>query len=315
MATANKKNKSVIPNFQWRFLTPKYWLTWLVLAFLYLLSWLPFRLQLVLGQAIGLLLHRFLKRRRYIANRNLELCFPDMSESERKAIVRENFKNMGIAMFESGIAWWWPNWRVKPVAKIKGKEHIQSVIDQGKGVLLLFSHVLPLEMMARVVSQQWDYAGFYRPHNNQLLEWVQYRGRHQHKNQMIGKKDVKGLLKSLSKGKISIYLPDHDYGKNRSVFAPLFNIKEAATTTGTEIFASHKNAVTIPTYLKRLPNGQGYEIEFLPPLTDFPSADSVENAKVVNKWVENSILANLEQYMWVHRRFKTRPEHDPKSLY
>ena len=121
-------------------------------------------------------------------------------------------------------------------------------------------------MMGRVLGENgYPCVGFYRPHNNKLLEWVQYRGRCRSNKYMIGKRDVKGLLKALSKGEVSVYLPDHDYGRNRSVFAPLFAVDEAATTTGTEIFASHKNAVTMPTKLKRLAGSQGYEIEFLPP--------------------------------------------------
>ncbi|NVK25634.1 MAG: LpxL/LpxP family Kdo(2)-lipid IV(A) lauroyl/palmitoleoyl acyltransferase [Gammaproteobacteria bacterium] len=315
MSQTNKKTSFVAPTFQWRFLVPKFWGTWLVIIFLYLLSWLPFRLQLMLGKSLGALLHKLVKSRRKIADKNLQLCFPDMDENQRAQLVKANFENMGFAMLESGIAWWWPSWRLKSMVKFKGTEHIEAAQQQGKGVFLLFTHVLPLEMMVRTLGERWNYAGFYRPHNNALLEWVQYRGRHQGKNPMISKRDVKGLLKALSKGEVCVYLPDHDYGKKRSVFVPFFAVEEAATTTGTEIFASHKNAVTIPTKLQRLPNGQGYEIEFLPPFQDFPTGDSTQNAVIVNRWVEQSILANREQYMWVHRRFKTRPEHAPQSLY
>lgn len=311
--TTNKL--AISPQFQWSFFLPKYWLTWVVISFLYLVSWLPFRLQILMGKGIGRLLFKVLKRRRYIADRNLQLCFPEMSEEQRLKLVKKNFENTGIAMFESGIAWWWPNWRMKPMLHLKGLENINSVLEQGKGVLLLFSHVLPLEMMGRVLNESWDYAGFYRPHNNAVIEWVQFRGRHRGKNPMIGKRDVKGLLKALSDGKVCVYLPDHDYGKSRSVFVPLFAVDEVATTTGTEIFASHKNAETVATKMQRLPGSQGYEIEFLPAFKDFPDSDSIKNASIVNQWVEQSILNNKEQYMWVHRRFKTRPEHAPDSLY
>jgi KDO2-lipid IV(A) lauroyltransferase len=308
-------SKVPAPKFEWRYLTPKYWLTWLVVGFLYLLSWLPFRLQLWLGRQIGNLLHRVLKKRRKIAAQNIALCFPDKSRAEIDKLVKINFQNTGIAMFESGMAWWWPKWRLQRKIQIKGAEHIHAIQKQGKGPFVLFSHVLPLEMMGRVLNEFSPYVGFYRPHNNALLEWLQFNGRCQNQSHMIGKKDVKALLKSLSKGFISVYLPDHDYGKNRSVFVPLFAVKDAATTTGTEIFASQKNAVTVPTLLERLPGTQGYQLTFLPPLENYPSDDSEENARTINQWVERSILNNVEQYMWVHRRFKTRPENNPESLY
>ncbi len=303
------------PKFQLRLLKPKYWLTWLGVSFLYLLSWLPFTVQLTLGKWLGNLLHALMKRRRYIADKNLALCFPDMSESERAKMVKINFQNTGIAMFESGIAWWWPNWRFKAKFNLIGKEFVDQPTKDGKGVLLLFTHVLPLEVMGRILTDYKPYVGFYRPHNNAVIEWVQYCGRCRNQNLMIGKKDVKQLLKALSDGLTCVYLPDHDYGKNRSVFVPFFAVQEAATTTGTELFAAHKNAVTVPAYIQRLEGTKGYEIEFLPQLSNFPDSNSRANAVKVNNWVEQAVLKNPEQYMWVHRRFKTRPEHDAKSLY
>ncbi len=304
------------PTFKLSLLHPKYWLSWVTIVFLYLLSWLPFWVQVKLGQGIGLLLHKLMKRRRNIALRNLELCFPDMPEQERKRLVRVNFANSGVALFESGMSWWWPSWRAKPMCHVKGQEHIDQALAEGKGIFLLFFHVLPLEMMARVLGENgYPCVGFYRPHNNKLLEWVQYRGRCRSNKYMIGKRDVKGLLKALSKGEVSVYLPDHDYGRNRSVFVPFFAVDQAATTTGTEIFASQKNAVTITTKLKRLPGSQGYEIEFLPPLVDYPSDVPETNAIKINQWVEDAVKDNMEQYMWVHRRFKTRPDPDAPSLY
>lgn len=314
--TTVSKNSFVAPTFSLALLSPKYWLTWLTVTFLYLLSWLPLAVQLKLGAGIGNLLHALMKRRRNIAKRNLQLCFPEMSETEQDRLVKVNFQNSGIALFESGMSWWWPTWRAKRVCHVKGQEHIDAALAEGKGVFLLFLHVLPLEMMGRVLGEcGYPCVGFYRPHNNKLLEWLQYRGRCRSNKYMIGKRDVKGLLKALNKGEISVYLPDHDYGRNRSVFVPFFNVKDAATTTGTEIFASAKNTVTMPTKLRRLPGVKGYEIEFLPPMVDYPGDDAETNAIAINQWVEEAVLDNMEQYMWVHRRFKTRPDKDAPSLY
>lgn len=257
-----------------------------------------------------------MKRRRAIGLKNLELCFPNMSNKEREKLILVNFQNSGIALFESGISWWWPKWRVEPILHVKGRENIDQALAEGKGIFLLFFHILPLEMMARVLGEKgYPCVGFYRPHNNKVLEWVQYRGRCVSNKYMVGKWDVKGLLKALAKGEVTVYLPDHDYGRKRSVFVPLFDVKEAATTTGTEIFAAQKNAVTVPTKMKRLPGTQGYQIEFLPPLKDYPSDDSTANATLINQWVEEAVLDNMEQYMWIHRRFKTRPDPKSASLY
>jgi Kdo2-lipid IVA lauroyltransferase/acyltransferase len=315
LSQGTSRKPFVAPTFQWQFLSPKYFFTWLTVTILYLLSWLPLFCQIALGKVIGRLLHKAMKKRRNTATRNIELCFPDKPQNEIEQLVKKNFENAGIALFESGIAWWWPSWRAKRVCKVKGQHHIDNALAEGKGIFLLFFHIFPLEMMARVLGEN-DYpcVGFYRPHNNKLLEWIQYRGRCKSNRYMIGKRDVKGLLKALSKGFVTVYLPDHDYGPKRSVFAPFFNVKKAACTTGTEIFASHKNAVTIPTKLRRTADNN-YEVEFLSPLENYPIEDSIENATRINQWVEKAVLDNMEQYMWVHRRFKTRPEDEPESLY
>ena len=311
-----KQNTIIAPIFSWRFLLPKYWLTWFSLCLLYIISWFPYRSQLWLGSLIGLVLHKILKRRRHIAYQNLTLSFPKMTADEKNALVRQNFKHSGIAILESGMSWWWPKWRAIPKCRIKGKEHIDAALSQGKGIFLLFYHVLPLEMMGRVLGEcNYPCVGFYRPHNNKLIEWVQYRGRCRSNKYMIGKRDVKGLIRALSKGEITVYLPDHDYGRNRSVFVPFFAVKDAATTMATETFAAHKNAVTIGTKMQRLSGNQGYELEFLPPFKGYPSTDSEANATKINQWVEQVVSENIEQYMWVHRRFKTRPDPSSPSLY
>lgn len=316
MQQKKAKQPFVAPTFSWHFLSPQYFLTWLTIGLLYVLSWLPLSWQIGLGKLIGRLLYKVLKKRRKTAYRNLELCFPNMSHKEINSLVKKNFENAGIALFESGISWWWPSWRAKRICRVKGQEHIDIALSEGKGIFLLFFHIFPLEMMARVLGENgYPCVGFYRPHNNKLLEWIQYRGRCRSNRYMIGKRDVKGLLKALSKGEVTVYLPDHDYGPNRSVFAPFFAVDKAATTTGTEIFASHKNAVTIPTKLKRSHDNRYYEVEFLPALSGYPGEDSLQNAKQINTWVEAAVLDNMEQYMWVHRRFKTRPEDQPESLY
>ena len=162
MSTAKPRPSFVAPTFQWYFLSPKYWFTWLTILVLYVLSWLPLSWQIVLGKVTGRLLMKVMKKRYNVAIKNIELCFPDMPQSERHTLVVKNFENAGIALFESGIAWWWPSWRAKKVCKVKGQHHIDDALAAGKGVFLLFFHIFPLEMMARVLGEN-DYGLFTRP--------------------------------------------------------------------------------------------------------------------------------------------------------
>ncbi|WP_423187533.1 LpxL/LpxP family Kdo(2)-lipid IV(A) lauroyl/palmitoleoyl acyltransferase [Alishewanella sp. d11] len=303
------------PQFSWRFLLPQYWLLWLGVALMYLISWLPYRLLMWFGSKLGILLFKLMKSRQKVARRNLELCFPEKSIAEREKLVWQNAEETGKAMFETVIAWWWPNWRVKRLAHLKGYEYLQQAIAQGKGVLLLAGHFLHLEAAGRVIGLTHPSVGFYRPNNNPLLDYLQYRGRIRSNKYMIGKRDVKGLIQALNEQEVCFYLPDQDYGRNRAEFVPFFAVAETATTTGTLLFAKAANCVVIPIYTSRLPNYQGYQVEILPPFTAFPSGDDKADVLRVNQWVEQAVLNHPEQYMWLHRRFKTRPTPDEPSLY
>eukprot|EP00487_Bulimina_marginata_P004217 TRINITY_DN2017_c0_g1_i1.p1 TRINITY_DN2017_c0_g1~~TRINITY_DN2017_c0_g1_i1.p1 ORF type:complete len:110 (+),score=15.13 TRINITY_DN2017_c0_g1_i1:629-958(+) len=94
-----------------------------------------------------------MKRRRHIAEVNIKRCFPEMSDEDPKSLVLKNMENTGIAMVETGMAWWWPKWRAqKALGSLKGLEHFERVQRSGKGVLLLVPHVLHLEMAGRLMG-------------------------------------------------------------------------------------------------------------------------------------------------------------------
>ena len=134
------KNKVLQPDFKISFLLPKYWLTWFGVIVLYTISWLPYKLQLMLGRMLGRLLYKIGSSRKTVAMKNLQLCFPEMSAQERTRILKKNFENTGIALFETGMGWWWPDWRVRRKTKIVGLEHLEKAHREGKGVLLLTMH-------------------------------------------------------------------------------------------------------------------------------------------------------------------------------
>lgn len=306
---------TIAPKFRLSFFLPQYWLVWLAVFFLYSLSWLPFKWQLGLGRGLGRVLSRLAPKRRRIAERNLELCFPDMPLSERQALVTKNMENTGIAMLESGMAWWWPNWRVQKHMTIEGYEHIEQALAKGNGVLLLMAHFLHLEMAARVLGETHPAVGFYRPHNNPLMEYFQYHGRCRSNKYLIGKRDVKGLIRALNDNELCVYLPDQDYGRNRAEFVPFFAVAETATTTGTLLFASASRCQTIALVSFRNADNSGYTLRFLPAFNDFPSESPKADVTRVNQWVEQAVLNAPEQYMWLHRRFKTRADENAPSLY
>jgi KDO2-lipid IV(A) lauroyltransferase len=294
-----------VPRFTIGFLHPKHWPLWFGLGLMWVLLWLPYPVLMKLGEAVGVLLLKTMKSRVKVTRRNLELCFPDMPISEREALVRQNFKETGKAAFETFMAW----------CHFSGYEHIKAELDQGKGVLLLSGHFLSLEMIGRAFGNTHPSVGFYRPNDNEVMEYFQYHGRVRSNKYLIGKRDVRELINALNSKEVCFYLPDQDYGRNKAEFVPFFAVKETATTTGTLLFAGSANCSAVPIFCYRLPGYQGYQVQALPAFDNFPSGDNKADVTRVNQWLEQAVLGHPEQYMWLHRRFKTRPKPEDPSLY
>ena len=299
------------PVFRAYFLHPRFWLLWLGLGLLWLIAQLPYKVLLQLGRGLGGVMYRLASSRRKIAARNLELCFPQMPDAEREALLKENFASTGITFFEMAIAWWWPAERLRRLGSIEGLEHLRQAEADGQGVILMALHFTTLEMGGGLLGMAQNMYGMYRPHKNPLFDYVQRRGREQRLLGVIGRDDVRGMLKLLRAGGVVWYAPDQDYGAQRSVFVPLFGVP-AATVTATSKFARMGRAQVIPFTQQRLPDGQGYRLVIHPPLADFPTESEEADCLRVNQWIEQAISQCPEQYLWAHRRFKTRPEGEPK---
>lgn len=297
------------PGFKSALLHPRYWPMWFGLGLLWLTIRLPYRVLLGLGRLVGWGMYHLMGERREIARINLELCFPQWSQAERDRVLRENFASNGIALFEMAMAWWWPPQRLAKLARIEGLEHLQQAAAEGQGVVLMSLHFTTLEIGAALLGQQATIDGMYREHKNAAFDYVQRRGRERHNADAIAveREDVRSMLKSLRKGRGIWYAPDQDYGRKASVFVPLFGVT-AATVTATATFARLGKARVVPFTQTRLPDAQGYLLKVHPPLEDFPAGDETADALRINQWVEQQIEQQPEQYMWVHRRFKTRPE-------
>ncbi|NDL61934.1 Kdo(2)-lipid IV(A) acyltransferase [Acerihabitans arboris] len=303
-----------IPTFNRSLLHPRFWFTWIGIGLLYLVVLLPYPLLYRLGTSLGRVSMHFLKHRVHIARRNLELCFPNLSSAEREALLVKNFESVGMGLFETGMGWFWPDWRVRRLFNVSGLENIDLARRNQKGVLLIGLHFLSLELGARIFGIHNPGIGVYRPNDNRLLDWLQTWGRMRSNKSMLDRSDIKGMIRALKHGEIIWYAPDHDYGPKSSVFAPLFAIEHAATTSGTHLLVRLAKPAVIPFVPRRLPNGKGYEMIILPDEGALPLDSDVATATYMNKVLEQAILLAPDQYMWLHRRFKTRPPGEP-SLY
>ena len=137
------------PRLEPRLFHPRYWGSWFGLCLLWLLVLLPWRSQMWLGRQLGTLARKVLKSRVKIARRNLELAMPELSRDQRETLLKQNFESVGCAIFEVGMAWFWPDWRMRRLMKVEGEEHVIDAIEKGQGMLLLSCHFLTLELNAR----------------------------------------------------------------------------------------------------------------------------------------------------------------------
>jgi KDO2-lipid IV(A) lauroyltransferase len=222
--------------------------------------------------------------------------------------LRANFISTGIAVMEVGISWWWSKKRFSKLMQFEGLEHLEAVKD--RGVMILGIHYTSLEVGAAALSSKWQMDGMYRAHGNAVYDFLQARGR---LNQSIGensvfeRRDVRGTMKALKNGHSLWYGPDQDYGLRQGLFAPFFGV-QAATVYATARFAEKTGAAVVPFSHIRLPGSQGYKITVYPALEDFPVGDDLVDATRVNQIIEKFIRLQPDQYLWVHRRFKNRPE-------
>ncbi len=285
-------------------LSPRHWPTWLGIGLLVLAARLPWALQRGLGTAIGALLYRLAGSRRRTAARNLERCLPELSRTERQSLLRKNFRDVGIGLFEFARAWWGTLGPLRGSVPVEGVEHIRAAQAEGRGVLLVSGHFTTLELCGRLLCEHVAVAGMYRRHDAPALEWAVKRGRLRYASAMFAKEEVRAAVKYLKQGGILWYAPDQDMLGKDTVFAPFFGLP-AATITATHQFARLSGCAVIPFAHRR--EGDRYVMQILPALSDFPSADVAADCARVNAAVEAMVRAAPTQYLWLHKRFKRQP--------
>ncbi|MDO6763733.1 LpxL/LpxP family Kdo(2)-lipid IV(A) lauroyl/palmitoleoyl acyltransferase [Agarivorans sp. 1_MG-2023] len=288
-------------------LHPKNWGAWILIGFMFSISLLPFRIQHYLGLGIGRLAKKLLKSRVHITRRNLEICFPDKSAEQREQLVEGCFKHLGHSVVDTANAWFWPQWRFAKHFKVEGAEHLNKAREKDGGILLISAHFWTLESHARAYGTLDPGVGIYRPNKNAVYEYFQYHGRTKSNKYLVDRTDVRGMIKALRTNNAVWYAPDHDYGTHAAVFVPFFAQDKAATITGTATLAKVKNVQILPTYALRNNDGSGFTLVIEPAVENYPSGNDEQDAHTVNQIVEKAILRAPEQYMWIHRRFKSRP--------
>jgi KDO2-lipid IV(A) lauroyltransferase len=293
------------------FINPKYWTMWIGLAAMWCVARLPYGLQSFIGRRIGTMLRLALKDRRAIAWTNLGLCFPELSDADRRDLLRRHFESLGMGMVETAMCWWTPAERLRPLVEVEGLEHLHRALERGKGVILLSAHFTTTEIGARLLHLFIPFHASYRKHNNPLFETVMRRAREAHCETAIPRGDIRAFLRSLKQNVPVWYAPDQNYNTRFDiVFAPFFGVP-AATVTATSRLTQMSGAPVVPYFPRRHDDGSGYSLRIHPALNDFPTGDAMQDTARINRLIEDAVREAPAQYLWVHRRFKTRPPGEP----
>ncbi len=280
---------------------------------LWLVHFLPFRVLVWIGNALGLLLYAIAAERRHVASVNLNLCCPEMTEAQRVRLLRAHFRMFARGLIERTILWWGSAERISGLIRVEGAEHFEAL--QGKPSILLTPHFVGMDAGGQWIAQHTDTVCMYANQKNIYLTELLLKKRARFRNQRLYSRQqgLRPILKGMREGMPFIYPPDQDQGIRDGAFIPFFGVP-AATMTSVPRIAQMTGAKVLPCITRLLPGAAGYVLTFYPPWENYPSGDDIADTRRMNEFIEQRVREMPEQYFWLHKRFKTRPEGE-KKLY
>lgn len=297
-------------------LHPKHWPAWLAIGLLRIIAMLPLNALLATGTVVGKLAYHTLKRRRHIAEVNIRLCFPELPAEQQAELVEKVIISSVLGFLETAWSWWARDEDLLARTDYEGLELVEAAQKSGRGVLLIGSHFTTLDLAGRMLRLKMDVDSSYQKQSNAVFDYCILQYRLKRFTNMVEKTEMRRLIKIIKSGRAMWYASDQDFGRKHSVFAPFFGHQAATINTLGSILKLTKAK---PLYFSHYRIGTGKNTRYLMRITDpFGEQlgdDAVANATLLNKVIEDAIRFAPEQYMWVHRRFKTRPHHDDPKFY
>ncbi len=288
----------------------------LAIGLLWLLHFLPLPVLAALAALLSRALYHLAGSRRRIGLRNLELCFPQLSQAERETLLKQHFRWLTQSLLDRTVLWWASPERVQRLIHVEGDIGLAERVFQesGRPTMWLCPHFVGLDVAgaAILLKQPRPGASIYQTQSHPLMDALMRRGRLRFGNADIFPRSdsVKPLLKAVKQGRGFFNLPDMDFGAKDAAFVPFFGV-QAATLLAPSRLARMLNMVVQPVIAEILPGGRGWRVRFEAPLEGFPTADAEADAAALNRYIEGEIFKQPAQYLWVHKRFKTRPEGAP----
>lgn len=286
-----------------RLLSPGHWPSWIALGVLRLLSLLPYRWIIAMGRGLGRLARRVLVNQAQVARCNMRLCLPFLSDLEQEGLLMRHFEALGVALFESAMAWWSTDAQILALAQIEGLEHLRYALARGSGVIVLTAHFTTLEIGARILNAATPINVVYRPPKNAVLAYIAHANRQRRARRAIRHNDVRSMVRALKNNECVWYAPDQSYRNKGAKMVPFFGTP-AATNVSTARLVKLTDAAVLLYSHERLPDGRGYRAVIHPPQEACTSHCPDSQITCFNAFIESEVRRIPEQYWWVHRRFK-----------
>jgi KDO2-lipid IV(A) lauroyltransferase len=284
---------------------------------MWLLHWLPLPVLGRLGTGVGSLLFIVMGPRRAIALTNLQLCLPELSDSERRQLARRHFQAYSRSVFERAILWWASEARLRRLIRIETSADMapgQIPVPEftAKPTILLCPHFVCLDVGGAAIAMEASASSMYVAQKNAVFDAVLRAGRARFKPvKLFTRQDgIKPILRALREHLPYFMLPDMDFGAKDAEFVPFFGV-EAATLTATARIAATTGAQVMPVIATFLPGYQGWRVKFYPVWDNYPGTDMVAATRRMNAFIEERVREAPAEYFWTHKRFKTRPDGEP----
>ena len=282
-------------------------MTRIIFALMWLAHFLPYRVLVVIGNGLGAWLFWLIPERRRVTRINLEKCFPQKSPAERERLARAHFRAFGRSFIDRCLLWWAPRERIERLIRIEGLEHLRAL---GRApMVLLVPHFVGLDAGGTRLSCEINAVSMYANQKDAKFNELLLHGRSRFGDQRLVSRQqgIRATLAAMREGRPFYYLPDQDYGPRDALFVPFFGVP-AATVPGLSRIARISGARVLPCVTQMLPGGTGYLLRIEAPWDNFPTQDPLADTRRMNEYIERRVLEMPEQYNWMHKRFKTRPE-------
>ena len=282
----------------------------LLIALMRLFAHLPLSWVRAAGTVLGWLLWHLARMRRRVVWVNLQQCMPELSPAERQALAYRHFIAFGQSVLDRSWLWHAPEEKVRQRLRWVGE--VQALHTPGP--LVMFApHFVGLDAGGMAVSL--DVAGpvafiFVGQSSPKVSAWVnQGRERSGNVRPYFRHQGMRQILAGIKKGEPLHLSPDMDFGRNESIFVPFMGVNKAATVPSLSRLSKVAGARVVPVVTRM--TEAGYDIEVHAPLADFPGDDVAQDTVRMNRLLGDWVRTMPEQYYWVHKRLKTRPEGEP----